>query len=122
MISSAAVFMYHRFGEANYPSTNIRIEQFKAHLKEIQNQNIFQGRFAKFKKESNQYLFFKYYFRWGFACLNVNNEQNKKTTTRIIQCEASVPPAGASTEKTGFSLCGHRGSLCERFLFFFFFL
>ena len=35
MVSSAAVFMYHRFGESSYPSTNIRIEQFQAHLNEI---------------------------------------------------------------------------------------
>ena len=35
MLSSAAVFMYHRFGESNYPSTNVRMEQFRAHLKEI---------------------------------------------------------------------------------------
>jgi Predicted xylanase/chitin deacetylase len=27
--------MYHRFGETNYPSTNIRIEQFEAHLREL---------------------------------------------------------------------------------------
>ncbi len=35
LISSAVVFMYHRFGESSYPSTNIRMEQFKAHLDEI---------------------------------------------------------------------------------------
>jgi peptidoglycan/xylan/chitin deacetylase (PgdA/CDA1 family) len=29
---SAVVFMYHRFGESKYPSTNITIEQFKYHL------------------------------------------------------------------------------------------
>ncbi len=28
----ATVLMYHRFGEDKYPSTNIRINQFKAHL------------------------------------------------------------------------------------------
>ena len=28
----ATVLMYHRFGEDKYPSTNIRIEQFEAHL------------------------------------------------------------------------------------------
>jgi peptidoglycan/xylan/chitin deacetylase (PgdA/CDA1 family) len=32
---SAVVFMYHRFGETSSPSTNIRIEQFEAHLKEL---------------------------------------------------------------------------------------
>lgn len=32
---SAVVFMYHRFGESGIPSTNIRIEQFEAHLAEI---------------------------------------------------------------------------------------
>lgn len=31
----AVVFMYHRFGETKYPSTNIRIEQFEAHIAEI---------------------------------------------------------------------------------------
>lgn len=29
----AVVFMYHRFGESKYPSTNIRMEQFEEHLK-----------------------------------------------------------------------------------------
>ena len=33
--SSAVVFMYHRFGENAYPSTNIRLEQFAAHLAEL---------------------------------------------------------------------------------------
>jgi len=32
---SAVVIMYHRFGESRYPSTNIRLEQFEAHLAEI---------------------------------------------------------------------------------------
>jgi peptidoglycan/xylan/chitin deacetylase (PgdA/CDA1 family) len=29
---SAVVIMYHRFGEGTYPSTNIRLNQFEAHL------------------------------------------------------------------------------------------
>ena len=29
--------MYHRFGEDKYPSTNIRIEQFEAHLNMLGN-------------------------------------------------------------------------------------
>ena len=32
---SAVVVMYHRFGESAHPSTNIRIEQFEAHLGEL---------------------------------------------------------------------------------------
>lgn len=32
---SAVVFMYHRFGEDGVPATNIRIEQFEAHLAEL---------------------------------------------------------------------------------------
>lgn len=35
MRSHAVVVMYHRFGEAEYPSTNIRLEQFDAHIKEL---------------------------------------------------------------------------------------
>lgn len=31
----AVVLMYHRFGEDAYPSTNIRLEQFEAHLAEL---------------------------------------------------------------------------------------
>jgi peptidoglycan/xylan/chitin deacetylase (PgdA/CDA1 family) len=31
----AVVFMYHRFGESEWPSTNIRLDQFEAHLEEI---------------------------------------------------------------------------------------
>lgn len=34
---SAVVFMYHRFGENDYPSTNITAEQFNAHIKELTN-------------------------------------------------------------------------------------
>lgn len=32
---SAVVLMYHRFGESRYPSTNITLEQFEAHLAEL---------------------------------------------------------------------------------------
>jgi len=34
-VTSAVVFMYHRFGEDGYPSTSVKIEQFEAHLAEI---------------------------------------------------------------------------------------
>jgi peptidoglycan/xylan/chitin deacetylase (PgdA/CDA1 family) len=33
--TSAVVFMYHRFGEGEYPSTNITMEQFNQHVKEL---------------------------------------------------------------------------------------
>ncbi|MFL2845158.1 MAG: polysaccharide deacetylase family protein [Candidatus Puniceispirillaceae bacterium] len=33
----AAVLMYHRFGEDKYPSTNIRLDQFDAHLDKLAN-------------------------------------------------------------------------------------
>ncbi|MAL79070.1 MAG: chitin deacetylase [Sneathiella sp.] len=33
----ASVIMYHRFGEDQYPSTNIRIEQFREHIAELKN-------------------------------------------------------------------------------------
>ena len=33
--NSAVIFMYHRFGEDNYPSTNITIKQFEQHLEEF---------------------------------------------------------------------------------------
>ncbi len=35
--NSAAVFVYHRFGENKYPSTNIKISQFKKHIQELAN-------------------------------------------------------------------------------------
>ena len=35
----ATVLMYHRFGEDKYPSTNISIEQFEAHLNMLGNGN-----------------------------------------------------------------------------------
>lgn len=34
---SAVILMYHRFGESAHPSTNIRLEQFEAHLAELTN-------------------------------------------------------------------------------------
>jgi peptidoglycan/xylan/chitin deacetylase (PgdA/CDA1 family) len=33
--NGAVVVMYHRFGEGRYPSTNIRMEQFRAHIEEL---------------------------------------------------------------------------------------
>ncbi len=33
--ASAVILMYHRFGEDAYPSTNVRIEQFEAHIREL---------------------------------------------------------------------------------------
>ena len=33
--TGAVVLMYHRFGDSRYPSTNITIEQFEAHIKEL---------------------------------------------------------------------------------------
>ncbi len=32
---SAVILMYHRFGEASHLDTNVRIEQFEAHIKEL---------------------------------------------------------------------------------------
>ncbi|MFQ5974037.1 MAG: polysaccharide deacetylase family protein [Alphaproteobacteria bacterium] len=34
---SAVIIMYHRFGEDDFPTTNIRLEQFEQHLEELQN-------------------------------------------------------------------------------------
>jgi peptidoglycan/xylan/chitin deacetylase (PgdA/CDA1 family) len=33
--SSAVVLIYHRFGEDRYPSTNVRLDQFEAHIAEL---------------------------------------------------------------------------------------
>jgi len=33
---SAVILKYHRFGESSYPSTNIRLDQFEAHIEELQ--------------------------------------------------------------------------------------
>ena len=33
--SNAVVIMYHRFGESRYPSTNVTLKQFKAHIEEL---------------------------------------------------------------------------------------
>ncbi|MEN8304429.1 MAG: polysaccharide deacetylase family protein [Campylobacterota bacterium] len=35
-LNSAVIFMYHRFGDDRYPSTNITIEQFEKHLEYIE--------------------------------------------------------------------------------------
>ena len=34
---SASIIMYHRFGNSNYPSTNIQIDRFKQHILELKN-------------------------------------------------------------------------------------
>jgi len=36
-LTGAVIFVYHRFGENDVPSTNIRLEQFEAHLEELKN-------------------------------------------------------------------------------------
>jgi peptidoglycan/xylan/chitin deacetylase (PgdA/CDA1 family) len=33
--NGAVVVMYHRFGETKFPSTNVRLEQFQAHIEEL---------------------------------------------------------------------------------------
>ncbi len=33
--SAATVIMYHRFGEQDYPQTNVRVEQLEAHIREL---------------------------------------------------------------------------------------
>jgi len=35
LAGSAVIVMYHRFGEDIYPSTNVRMDQFEAHIKEL---------------------------------------------------------------------------------------
>ena len=37
--NSAAVFVYHRFGENKYPSTNVKMSQFKKHIDELTKNN-----------------------------------------------------------------------------------
>ena len=37
--SSVSIFMYHRFGDDRYPSTNVKLDQFELHVKEIINNN-----------------------------------------------------------------------------------
>lgn len=34
--TNAVIFMYHRFGEDEYPSTNVRLDQFEAHLEYLE--------------------------------------------------------------------------------------
>ncbi len=36
---TASIFMYHRFGENKYPSTNIKMQQFKNHINELKKNN-----------------------------------------------------------------------------------
>ena len=35
----ATILMYHRFGEENYPSTNVTLEQFEEHLEVLHGVN-----------------------------------------------------------------------------------
>jgi len=37
--NSAVILMYHRFGEADYPSTNVQLAQLDAHIKTLQDGN-----------------------------------------------------------------------------------
>ena len=38
-VNSAVLFMYHRFGDERYPSTNVTLEQFEKHLEYIEKNN-----------------------------------------------------------------------------------
>lgn len=38
-VNAAVVFMYHRFGEARHPSTNVTMEQFAQHLDFLEREN-----------------------------------------------------------------------------------
>ncbi len=46
--------MYHRFEENKYPSTNIRIEDFKAHIEEIKNSDLKFITLEEFEKSFNK--------------------------------------------------------------------
>jgi peptidoglycan/xylan/chitin deacetylase (PgdA/CDA1 family) len=48
--NSAVVFMYHRFGESKYPSTNVKLEQFKYHLDYLKKHNYSVWPFSKIVK------------------------------------------------------------------------
>lgn len=37
--NSASIFVYHRFGEKTFPSTNIKMSQFRKHIQEIKKNN-----------------------------------------------------------------------------------
>ena len=37
--SASVILMYHKFGESSFPSTNIRIDQFESHIKELKDKN-----------------------------------------------------------------------------------
>ena len=34
---SASIIMYHRFGNSDYPTTNIQVDRFKEHIRELEN-------------------------------------------------------------------------------------
>ena len=38
---SATILIYHRFGEDEYPSTNVRIEQFNQHIEKLKSENFY---------------------------------------------------------------------------------
>ena len=46
--------MYHRFEENKYPSTNIRIEDFKSHIKYIKDSNLTFISYEEFLENINQ--------------------------------------------------------------------
>ena len=37
--NSASIFVYHRFGENKYPSTNVKMSQFNKHIDELISNN-----------------------------------------------------------------------------------
>ena len=44
--------MYHRVGEGKYPSTNVSVEMFKQHLKDIEESGLKFIEPSKFKKKN----------------------------------------------------------------------
>lgn len=56
---SVVVFLYHRFGESEYPSTNIKLEQFEFHLDYLEknNYNVWPlSKVVKYIKQKNNFL------------------------------------------------------------------
>ena len=48
---SVSIIMYHRFGESNYPTTNIQMEKFEVHINELKGQKYNIMKLSKIVKE-----------------------------------------------------------------------
>ncbi len=56
---SVSIIMYHRFGEPNYPSTNIQMDRFESHIIELKNPKYNIMKLSKIIEDEGKFFILK---------------------------------------------------------------